>query len=96
MTDMTYQPPQPSTPSWRPSFYEYRVIEVKDSMFRGKQSAESLQAMLNDMARYGWQFKHMITEDIKGRMGVGSTGGIIAVFERLYAPGAYPDQQQPQ
>lgn len=93
---MTYQPTPQQQPAFRPTYYEYRVIEVKDSMFRGKQSAESLQAMLNDMARYGWSFKHMITEDIKGRMGIGSTGGIIAVFERVYAPGAYPDNQQAQ
>lgn len=76
--------------TWQPTYFEYQVVEVKDSLFRGKQSSEQLQALLNQQAQYGWQFKHMMSEDIKGRMGVGSTSGVLMVFERPKPPAQQP------
>ena len=74
--------------TWRPTFCEYLVVEVKDSLFRGKQSAETLQGILNQHAQYGWKYKSMTTTDLKGRMGVGSTDGILITFERDLPPRA--------
>lgn len=65
--------------------YEYQVLEVKDSLFRGKQSSADLSALLNKHASQGWRFQHMMADDIKGRMGMGSTSGMLLVFERVKA-----------
>jgi hypothetical protein len=62
--------------------YEYKVVEVRDSLFRGKQSSDALQSLLNEHARQGWKFSHMMSDDIKGRLGIGSTSGVLIVFER--------------
>lgn len=82
-------PPQTSPAtgaSWQPTFYEYNVLEVRDSFFRGKQSSAQLQQILNQQAASGWQFKHMMSDDIKGRLGIGSTSGVMMVFERVKPP----------
>lgn len=72
--------------TWQPTFYEYQVVEVKDSLFRGKQSSAALQELLNAQAQYGWKFSHMMADEIKGRMGMGSTSGMLIVFERPRPP----------
>lgn len=64
--------------------YEYKVVEVRDSLFRGKQSSDALQDLLNEHARQGWKFSHMMSDDIKGRLGIGSTSGVLVVFERTH------------
>ena len=61
--------------------YQYQVLEVKDSLFRGKQSGEALQAVINAEATKGWKLVQIMSEDIKGRMGVGSTSGVLILFE---------------
>lgn len=71
---------------WAPTYYEYQVIEVKDSLFRGKQSSEALQALIMEQANYGWRFRQAIADEIKGRLGVGSTGGMLLTFERVRPP----------
>ena len=35
------------------STYQYQVIEVKDSLFRGKQSGQALQDVINEQAMIG-------------------------------------------
>jgi hypothetical protein len=72
--------------TWQPTYMEYLVLEVKDSLFRGKQSAETLQGILNQQAQSGWKYKSMMTTDLKGRMGVGSTDGMLLTFEREIPP----------
>lgn len=71
--------------SWQPTYMEYQVVEVKDSLFRGKQSAENLQNVLNEQARAGWKFRSMMSTDLKGRMGLGTTDGVLITFEREVA-----------
>lgn len=65
---------------------EYRVIEIKDSLFRGKQSSAALENVLNQQAQQGWKFKSMMASDIKGRLGIGSTDGVLITFEREVPP----------
>ena len=71
---------------WAPTYYEYQVIEVKDSLFRGKQSSVALQALIMEQANYGWRFVQAMADEIKGRLGVGSTGGMLLTFERERPP----------
>lgn len=61
--------------------YQYKVIEVKDSLFRGKQSGQALQNVINAEASQGWKLVQIMSEDIKGRMGLGSTSGVLILFE---------------
>ena len=71
--------------TWQPTYFEYQVLEVRDSR-RGKQSGDKLQELLNEQARLGWQFKHMISDDIKGYLGEKSGSGVLLVFERPLPP----------
>lgn len=61
--------------------YQYQVIEVRDSLFRGKQSGQALQDVINEQAKVGWKLVQIMSEDIKGRMGMGSTSGVLILFE---------------
>lgn len=71
---------------WAPTFYEYQVLEVKDSLFRGKQSSDALQNIINEQAQYGWRFRQAMADEIKGRLGIGSTAGMLLTFERVRPP----------
>ncbi|WP_375003722.1 DUF4177 domain-containing protein [Aeromicrobium sp. CTD01-1L150] len=75
-------PAAPGADPNRTANYEYKVVEVRDSFFRGKQSSSVLEGLLNQHASQGWMFKHMMSDDIKGRLGLGSTSGVMMVFER--------------
>jgi hypothetical protein len=61
--------------------YQYQVLEVRDSLFRGKQSSSALQDVINTEAAKGWKLVQIMSEDIKGRMGIGSTSGVLILFE---------------
>ena len=61
--------------------YQYQVLEVRDSLFRGKQSGAALAAVINEQAAAGWKLFQILSDDIKGRMGIGSTSGVLLVFE---------------
>jgi hypothetical protein len=37
--------------------YEYEVTELREKLFGGKLSADSLEKVLNDHAAEGWQLK---------------------------------------
>lgn len=71
---------------WAPTFYEYQVLEVKDSLFRGKQSSDALQNIINEQAQYGWRFRQAMADEINGRLGIGSTAGMLLTFERVRPP----------
>ena len=62
--------------------YEYKVVQVREGMLGGKLSADKLERLLNEHARQGWQLKALTTADVKGRIGPGSTEGLLVTFER--------------
>ena len=37
--------------------YEYKVVEVRESLVGGKMSGGKLEKLLNDYAAQGWQLK---------------------------------------
>ena len=63
--------------------YEYRVLQVRESMIGGKLSPEKLERLLNDEARQGWRLKAVTSADVKGRIGPGGVDGLLVTFERL-------------
>jgi Domain of unknown function (DUF4177) len=65
-----------------PERYEYKVVEVRESMVGGKMSGEKLEKLLNDHASQGWQLKAITSADVKGRVGPGGTEGLLVTFER--------------
>jgi hypothetical protein len=65
--------------------YEYRVLQMRESMIGGKLSPEKLERLLNDEARQGWQLKSITSTDVKGRIGPGGVEGLLITFERLVA-----------
>ena len=65
-----------------PERYEYRVVEVRESMVGGKMSGGKLEKLLNDHASQGWQLKAITSADVKGRVGPGGTEGLLVTFER--------------
>ncbi len=65
--------------------YEYSVVQVREGLIGGKMSADKLEKVLNDHARQGWQLKSILAVDVKGRIGPGSTEGVLVTFERQKA-----------
>jgi hypothetical protein len=62
--------------------YEYRVLQLRESMIGGKLSADKLEKLLNDEAGQGWQLKAITSTEVKGRVGPGSVEGLLVTFER--------------
>jgi hypothetical protein len=62
--------------------YEYRVLQLRESMIGGKLSADKLEKLLNEQAREGWQVKAITSTDVKGRVGPGSVEGLLVTLER--------------
>jgi hypothetical protein len=62
--------------------YEYRVIQVREGLIGGKITPDKLEKLLNEHARQGWQLKAVTAADVKGRVGPGSTEGLLVTFER--------------
>ena len=54
-----------------PERYEYKVLEVRESMVGGKMSGGKLEKLLNEYASQGWQLKAITSADVKGRVGPG-------------------------
>jgi hypothetical protein len=65
--------------------YEYRVMQLRESMIGGKMSPDKLERVLNDEARQGWQLKAITSTEVKGRIGPGGVEGLLITFERLVA-----------
>ena len=62
--------------------YEYKVEELREGMIGGKMSGGKLEKVLNEHAREGWQVKAVTAADVKGRIGPGSSDGLLVTFER--------------
>jgi hypothetical protein len=62
--------------------YEYRVVQVREGLIGGKITPDKLEKLLNEHARQGWQLKAVTAADVKGRIGPGSTEGLLVTFER--------------
>lgn len=65
---------------------EYRVDELRESLIGGKHSGDALARLLNQRAAEGWAFKQLVETDVKGRVGPGGVGGLLAIFERSRIP----------
>jgi hypothetical protein len=65
--------------------YEYRVVQVRESLIGGKLSDERLEKLLNKEAARGWQLKAITGADVKGRVGPGGVDGLLVTFERPLA-----------
>jgi Domain of unknown function (DUF4177) len=62
--------------------YEYRVLQLRESLMGGKLSDSKLEKVLNDEARDGWQLKAITSAEVKGRVGPGGVDGLLITFER--------------
>jgi hypothetical protein len=62
--------------------YEYRVVQLSESMLGGKLSDDKLEKLLNNEADDGWQLKAITAADVKGRVGPGGVDGLLVTFER--------------
>jgi len=62
--------------------YEYRVLQLRESMIGGKLSAGKLESLLNDEAKDGWQLKAITSTEVKGRVGPGGVDGLLVTLER--------------
>ncbi len=65
--------------------YEYKVVQVREGLIGGKMSADKLEKVLNEWAAKGWQLKSVTAVEVKGRIGPGSTEGVLVTFERQTA-----------
>jgi len=70
--------------------YEYRVVQLRESMIGGKLSPDKLERVLNDEAEAGRQLKAITATDVKGRVGPGAVEGLLITFERPTGWGACP------
>ena len=62
--------------------YEYKVVQVREGLIGDKISTGKLEDVLNDHARDGWQLRTVTAADVKGRLGPGSTEGLLITLER--------------
>ncbi|WP_214364667.1 DUF4177 domain-containing protein [Pseudonocardia sp. H11422] len=62
--------------------YEYRVLQLRESLVGGKLSADKLEKILNDAADDGWQLKAITSTEVKGRIGPGGVEGLLVTLER--------------
>lgn len=62
--------------------FEYRVVQLRESLIGGKLSAAKLADVLNAEARQGWQLKSITSAEVKGRVGPGGVDGLLVTFER--------------
>jgi hypothetical protein len=65
--------------------YEYKVVQLRESLMGGKMSGDKLEKVLNDTARDGWQLKAITSVEVKGRIGPGGVEGVLVTFERPLA-----------
>lgn len=65
--------------------YEYKVLEVREGLIGGAISGDKLEKLLNEHAGEGWQLKSILAADVKGRVGPGSTEGVLITLERPVA-----------
>jgi hypothetical protein len=65
--------------------FEYRVLQLRESLIGGKLSAEKLEEVLNGEAREGWMLKAITSAEVKGRVGPGGVQGLLLTFERPVA-----------
>jgi hypothetical protein len=68
--------------------FEYRVVQLRESLVGGKLSADKLEEILNDEARNGWMVKAITSAEVKGRVGA------PAVWTASWSPssGWWPDR----
>jgi hypothetical protein len=62
--------------------YEYRVLQLRESLIGGKLSADKLEKLLNGEAAQGWQLKAITSTEVKGRVGPGGVDGLLVTLER--------------
>jgi hypothetical protein len=62
--------------------YEYRVVQLRESLMGGKLSDDKLEKILNSEADDGWQLKAITSAEVKGRVGPGAVEGLLVTFER--------------
>ena len=62
--------------------YEYRVLQLRESLLGGKLSADKLERLLNDEAAQGWQLRSITSTDVKGRIGPGGVEGLLVTLDR--------------
>jgi hypothetical protein len=62
--------------------YEYRVLQLRESLIGGKLSAGKLESLLNEEAQAGWQLKAITSTEVKGRFGPGGVDGLLVTLER--------------
>ena len=60
-------------------YYEYKVVELRESLVGDKMSGEKL---LNDGASQGRRLKAITRARVEGRVGPGGTEGLLVTFER--------------
>jgi hypothetical protein len=58
-----------------PEHYEYKVVEVRESLVGDKVSGGKLEKLLNDHASQGWQLRAITSAQVKGRVGPGGDRG---------------------
>jgi hypothetical protein len=76
-----------------PERYEYRVVEVRESMVGGKMSGGKLEKLLNEHASQGWQLKAITSADVKGRVGPGGDRGPARHLRASYRGRASPQRR---
>ncbi len=65
----------------------YLVDTLRETLVGGKTPTADLQNLLNQRAYEGWTLKSTTSASVKGRLGPGSTDGLVLIFERpLYPP----------
>lgn len=62
--------------------FEYKVVQLRESLMGGKLSDDKLAKVLNAEAADGWQLKAITAADVKGRIGPGGVDGLLVTFER--------------
>lgn len=62
--------------------FEYTTAIVRSKMVGDRMDGSAVEKELDSHAREGWQLKSVTETEVKGRIGPGSTMGLLLIFER--------------
>lgn len=79
-SDGKWYPPQPD--QYAGPRFAFKVLELRESVFLGKNSGAELERVLNDWGALGWELRSIVEGKITGRVGPGGVGGLIVTLQR--------------
>lgn len=81
-SDGKWYPPQPAQgTTYAGPRYAFKVLELRETVFTGKNSGAELERILNEWGAVGWEVKSIVKGSVSGRLGPGGVGGMLVTLQ---------------